>query len=121
MRGVIVAAHGSRAAETAAQMEKTVDLMRCKTDGMPVVLAYVGGSGTSFEDGIEGLVKMGVDEILVVPCFLVEGYHVKEDIPKRIEKAIKIYPDISIRLGRVIGSDSRIADILADRAAELCK
>lgn len=67
------------------------------------------------ESGIKQLVKSGATNIKVIPMFLFDGVHVTEDIPQEIESLMVKYPGIRIKIGRHIGDDDRMADILVDR------
>jgi sirohydrochlorin ferrochelatase len=64
------------------------------------------------------LVGKGADEITVIPYFLFDGVHIKEDIPGEIESFRKQYPSVQVTMGRTLGADRRLARILRDRVLE---
>lgn len=119
MQGILVIAHGSRSNETEKNIETITDILKNKFSGMPVVAAYAEFGEATIEKGIERLIECEVDEILAVPYFLFDGYHVKKGIPEEISRVLEKYPSVKLKFGRVLGSDKRIADILADRIEEL--
>ena len=61
----------------------------------------------------------GIKEIVVVPFFLFEGIHIREDIPEKIEGLEKKYPDVIFKFGKPIGADPMLAEILVKRAEEI--
>ena len=61
------------------------------------------------------LTEKGVTHIKVVPYFLFEGIHIRQDIPEEIEKILKDYPGVTVEMGKTLGVDERLADILVDR------
>jgi sirohydrochlorin cobaltochelatase len=62
---------------------------------------------------IAQLVDAGCLCVHVVPVFLGEGGHVREDVPKLISAARERYPHITIELGRAAGEDESVLDAIA--------
>ena len=63
--------------------------------------------------------KKGVTEIVVVPYFLFDGMHIIKDIPEEIAAYLENHKDMKITMGRTLGVDKRIADVLIDRIKEV--
>jgi len=114
MRGILVLAHGSREEKTQATFNAVVDMARKKVD-MPVETAYMEFSDKNLEAGLKALIAQGVTEIKVVPYFLFEGWHIRHDVPQEIAAFQRKYRGITITLGKTLGEDPRLADVLADR------
>ena len=51
----------------------------------------------------------------MVPYFLFEGIHIQKDIPEEIGEILKKYPGVQVEMGKTLGADERLADILTDR------
>lgn len=115
MRGILVVAHGSRAKETEAALALILDMVRAKKPGLPVECAFMEFSDSTVEKGITALAGKGVTEVKVVPYFLFMGVHMKEDIPQIIADCASQFPKITIKMGKHLGVDERLADILVDR------
>lgn len=120
MKGVMILAHGSRIQSTRDTIETVVSMVREKIDlkDTPVEIGYMELCEPNIYKAINTLVKKGVDEIKVVPYFLFEGIHIKEDIPNELNEALVDYPGVKITMGKTLGADPRLADILADRISE---
>ena len=115
MNGVLVIAHGSRAKETESAFETVVSMVKEKLPSTNIECAFMGNSDRTVEKGISALAAKGITEIKAVPYFLFMGIHIKEDIPEMLAKIAKSYPKVTITMGKHLGVDERLADILVDR------
>lgn len=120
MKGIMILAHGSRVQTTRDTIETVVSMVKDKInlEEMPLEIAYMELCSPNIEAAIRALAEKGVDEIKVVPYFLFEGIHIKEDIPNEINEALVDFPNIKVTMGKTLGADPRLAEILADRIAE---
>lgn len=118
MKGVLIIAHGSRQKSTEQTLEKIVALAKEKLPDLPVETAYMEFGLPDIPDGLDRLAAAGVTEATAVPYFLFDGIHIREDIPEALEKYRQDRPGMAITLGRPLGEDPRLADVLADRIRE---
>lgn len=118
MEGVLILAHGSRENRTEDTMNSIARMVREKFPDMPVEVSYMEFRGQTIEKGIERLIAAGADDVKVIPYFLFEGIHIRQDIPEELEKLAASHPGVKLTMGRTLGEDSRLADILADRIRE---
>jgi len=119
MTGVLILAHGSRAKETEETLEKIVAMVRDILGLEHITSSFLQFSDSNLPKGLQELVARGVSDIKVIPYFLFDGVHIKEDIPKEIAAFLTEHPDVRITLGKTLGADSRLAQILAGRIKEL--
>jgi len=119
-KGLFILAHGSRAKEADEILEKIVSMIKGDTIEEFPVIGYgsMEFSEPSFEEGIDELVKVGVQEIVIVPMFLFKGNHIQKDIPEDLGKIKEKYPEIKFVMGEHIGADRRIADIVIERGRQ---
>ena len=115
MKGVLVIAHGSRAAETEATLAAVLTMVKTKLPETIIEYAFMEFSERTVEKGVAVLAAKAVTEIKIVPYFLFMGIHMKEDIPKMVSQCAAKYPRLKITMGEPLGADGRLADILADR------
>ncbi len=118
MKGILILAHGSRVKETQDTITAVVDMLKDKIASTPNEIAYMEFCDVNIEKGIDNLVAKGVTQIKAIPYFLFEGVHIKEDIPNEIEQALKKHPGVTVTMGKTLGADPRLADILYDRICE---
>jgi len=115
MKGILVLAHGSREKSTEETLQQVVKYLREIFNEEVIETAYLQFSNVNLHTGFENLKTKGVDDIVVIPYFLFEGVHIKEDIPKEIDHYLKENMDVKITMGKTLGADKRLAEILADR------
>lgn len=119
MTGVLIVAHGSRVNDTENTMETIRTYVQQELGVEMIIEAYMEFRSVNIEAGVKKLIDQGADDIKIVPYFLFEGIHIREDIPNEIAEIRKKYPHVNIQFGRTLGADPRIAAVLADRIREL--
>jgi sirohydrochlorin cobaltochelatase len=62
------------------------------------------------------LVAEGCTALHIVPIFLGQGGHVRQDLPARVARVEAAYPGVSVTLQTAIGEE----DAVLDRIAEVC-
>ena len=118
MKGVLIVGHGSRRKETEQTLETVAEITREKLPDIPMEIAYMEFGEVDIPTGLDALIGLGAKEIAVVPYFLFDGIHIREDIPEALEEYKAEHPGISITMGKPFGADERLAAILADRIQE---
>lgn len=118
MKAVLILAHGSREKNTEKTLEWIVEGVRKKLHITLIEGAYLQFSEKDMEAGIRSLIGKGAKDITIIPYFLFEGVHIREDIPSEIKVLKQKYPEVTIEFGRILGSDERLIDILVDRIQE---
>ena len=110
--GIVLFAHGSRDPEWARPFEQLAAQLSHKVTG-PVVLAYLELMRPPLDEAISALLKKGATSIRVVPVFLGHGAHVKEDLPRLVERARLKHSGIAITLDAPIGEQAAVIDAIA--------
>ena len=114
--GVVVFVHGSRDTSVMQTIRKvTAKLQRLLGDTYLVIQAFLQFDDTSLQKAVESLVQMGIRKIVIQPYFLFCGVHINKDLMGEITLIKEKYPHIEFTLGKSLGDDERIAEILADR------
>ncbi|SHH99853.1 CbiX protein [Sporobacter termitidis DSM 10068] len=119
MTGILLLAHGSREGDTEETMRRITAYVRAELQNEMVEEAYLQFREKNLEKGLARLVERGADDIRVIPYFLFEGVHIKEDIPAEIEAFNALHPQIKITMGSTLGADRRLAAIVADRVRQI--
>jgi sirohydrochlorin cobaltochelatase len=110
--GIVLFAHGSRDREWARPFEALAAMLSKKVEGV-VKLAYLELMQPSLEQALAELAAAGVSSIRVVPVFLGQGAHLKEDLPTLVVNARKKHPAIKIELERPIGEQTAVIEAIA--------
>ncbi|HET7364453.1 MAG TPA: CbiX/SirB N-terminal domain-containing protein [Burkholderiales bacterium] len=110
--GIVLFAHGSRDPDWARPFEQLAAELAHKVSGS-VALAYLELMRPPLDEAIALLVAKGATSIRVVPVFLGQGGHVKEDLPRLVERARKTHPKVAITLEPPIGEQPAVIDAIA--------
>ncbi|MDR2518485.1 MAG: CbiX/SirB N-terminal domain-containing protein [Spirochaetaceae bacterium] len=117
--GVLLLAHGSRVAETEETMGAIKTYVSQELGGVPLEIGFLQFSKTDLRHGLEALIRQGATQIKVIPYFLFNGVHIREDIPAEIAAFAKDRPDITVTLGATLGADPALAKLLVQRIKAL--
>jgi sirohydrochlorin cobaltochelatase len=112
--GLVLFAHGSRDPEWARPFERIAASLRDKLPAVAVGLAFLE-HGPSLEEVVAALVAKGAGSIRVVPVFLGQGGHVKEDLPRLAAAAAR--GDVKILLDPPIGEQAEVVEAIATAIA----
>jgi len=114
-RALLIVGHGSRNDQANGELVRFAAEIASARDGWLVSHAFMELAEPGFEQAIEALVEAGASEILVHLHFLAAGYHVREDVPKRVTSVRQRHPGLHIETTDPIGHDSRLAEIVLER------
>lgn len=118
---LVILSHGSRSLDFQAGFNEIVNLVKEKRKDIKVY----GANMELCEPTIENVVSQIREEnkelktIAIVPFFLFEGIHIKEDIPEIIEQLKEKHKGINFVFGKPLGADPVLAEILLERAKEI--
>lgn len=115
---VILLGHGSRVPGAGEDMEQVARRVREK-GGFPIVeTCSMQMLGPKFADALEKCVRAGARKVIVIPYFLHVGIHMREDIPELLREEVRRHPGVEIVLGRNLGYDESLADLVVRRIEE---
>lgn len=111
---VLLVAHGSRVAESNAEIETlALRLAANLPAGYAVSHAFLELASPSIGDALDTLAEDGITRVLVVPYFLAAGRHVTEDIPAIVEAARKRHPHLEARVTGHLGAEEGVPALLS--------
>ncbi len=113
-QGLLLCAHGSRDPEWARPFERIAASLRGKLPAVAVGLAFLE-HGPSLDEVVAALVAKGAGSIRVVPLFLGQGGHVKQDLPRLVAAAAR--SGVEIFLDKPIGEQPEIMEAIAGAIA----
>ncbi|MHB9149350.1 MAG: precorrin-8X methylmutase [Thermoleophilia bacterium] len=114
-RAVIVLGHGSRSPEATEQFVRLVATLVPRLPHADVYPAFMELAEPAFSEAVKRAVANGANEIVVLPCFLFMGNHIKHDIPRKIADAVEAHPGVRFEQRDPIGSHPRVAEVLLER------
>jgi sirohydrochlorin cobaltochelatase len=108
--GIVLFAHGSREPEWARPFERIAGRLRTE---FLVELAYLERMKPTLEEAVASLASKGARRVRIVPVFLGEGGHVREDLPRLAAAARARHPGVEIVLEQTIGERQEVTDAIA--------
>lgn len=118
-KGLIILGHGSRASEATETLAAITAMIREKVEYGRVEFASLQLSKPPLKEVVEVMAAEGMKKIVVIPFLIAAGVHVKTDIPEELAVLGEKYPEVQMKLGRPLGADPRLAEIMVDRAREM--
>ena len=109
---IILFAHGSRDRDWARPFEQLAATL-ARTTRQPVALAYLELMRPPLDEAVSAMVAAGATSIRIVPVFLGQGAHVREDLPRLVERARNSHPRVAITLEPPIGEQPAVIDAIA--------
>ena len=116
MLGLLLVDHGSRRAESNAQLDDMARLVQTLRPAAVVRAVHMEIAEPTIAQGIEDLIASGATEIRVLMYFLSDGRHSREDVPALVRTAMVAHPNVSVTCGQA-GSGSAAASPRADLKA----
>ena len=113
---IILFAHGARDPEWAAPFRRIAARLREARSNLPVQLAFLELMQPALADAVAGMAAEGVTRITLVPLFLAQGGHLKEDLPRLLEDIRHSHPGITIDVTQAIGDSEVLSSAIADWA-----
>ena len=101
--GLLLVAHGSQCARSAAEMRTLGDLVAAALPGVAVEVGYLEMSDPPAGERIADLVARGCRRVVVLPLVLLDAGHAKSDVPAVVIEARNRHPHVAFPFGRPIG------------------
>lgn len=114
MRGLVLFAHGARAASWAAPFERLRDASQARLPGAEVALAFLELMTPNLPDTVAAMVVRGILDVTVVPVFLGQGGHLLRDLPALADTIRAAHPGLRLDVVGAIGEDPGVQRAMAD-------
>jgi sirohydrochlorin cobaltochelatase len=112
-RGIVLFAHGARDPEWAQPVNRLAELVAARDEGVSVAAAYLEHMPPPLEGAVDAMVQAGVGDITVVPVFIAQGGHLKQDLPRLVDAIRGTYPQLTVRLTPPMGESLGVLDAMA--------
>ncbi|MEO8009245.1 MAG: CbiX/SirB N-terminal domain-containing protein, partial [Betaproteobacteria bacterium] len=99
---ILLFAHGARDPTWAEPFRRIVARLASKRRGTRVELAYLEFMQPTLATAVAGLAAEGVGRITVIPLFLAQGGHLKEDLPRLLDDIRKQHAALRIEVTSAI-------------------
>jgi sirohydrochlorin cobaltochelatase len=84
--------------------------------GLRVELAFLEMMQPALAEAVARIAAEGFGRITLVPLFLAQGGHLKQDLPRLLDDIRSRHPDLHIDVTQAIGDSDALTDAIADWA-----
>ncbi len=113
---LLLFAHGSRDPEWARPLQALRARLEQRLPDTPVELAFLEQRTPSLPQAIGALADRGAERITVVPLFVAQGAHLRDELPRIVARACEANPGVLIRTSAALGDVDALLDAIADWA-----
>ena len=111
--GLVLFAHGARDARWAEPFLRLRERVAHAVPDSRVVLAFLEFMAPDLNAAVADLSAAGCRDIAMVPVFLGQGGHLREDVPKLLQRVAARHPECRVRLAIAAGEDDAVLDAIA--------
>jgi sirohydrochlorin cobaltochelatase len=113
---IVLFAHGARDASWAEPFRRIAARIEKQQPGTHVELAFLELMRPDLASAIASLIDAGIGRITVVPLFLAQGGHLKQDLPRLLDEIRGRHPATRIDVTSAIGDSEDLTVAIADWA-----
>jgi sirohydrochlorin cobaltochelatase len=117
---LLLIGHGTHDETGVAEFGRFVHRLRCRLDALPAEVSggFITNARPPLSDSVASLVARGHHHVIAVPLSLTGDRHALGDVPGTLALEQERHPTLEYDLGRPLGADPRVLDILAERLAD---
>ena len=113
-QAIVLFAHGARDPEWAAPFNIIQTQLQAARPETQVQLAFQDFMTPTLEAAVTQVVARGARRIVLVPLFMAQGGHLKQDLPLLVGKIRQQHPQIELRVMPAIGDAPEILQAISD-------
>ena len=114
---VILFAHGSKAREANEGIAHLAEALS-RQSGYPAQAAFLELAPPDLAGAVAAACQSGSRRVIVVPCFLTMGMHMREDLPRLMDEQRAKHPEAEILVSQPLEGHPGLGEILLDRVRE---
>lgn len=113
---LVLLAHGSRDPEWARPFTRLRERLAERLPDAPVELAFVEHMKPDLAAVIASLGSRGVERVTLLPLFMAQGRHLRDELPRMVARACADNPGVLVRTGPAVGEVESILEAIVDWA-----
>jgi sirohydrochlorin cobaltochelatase len=113
---IVLFAHGARDPAWATPFRRIAERIRAASPDVRVELAFLELTAPALPEATDRLAADGITRITLVPLFLAQGGHLKQDLPRLLGEVRQRHPQLRIEVTDAIGDVPALTDAIADWA-----
>ncbi len=112
-KALILIAHGARDPEWAVPLRRVHAAVQAQRPNQRVELAFLDFMHPDLHESARSLIAEGFTQIVVVPLFLAQGGHLKNDIPQALDELRVQNPQVNFELTGPVGEAESVVQAMA--------
>lgn len=113
---IVLFAHGARDPGWAAPFRRIVAHLQSADPGLRVELAFLELMQPALAEAVARIAAEGFERLTLVPLFLAQGGHLKQDLPKLLDDIRGRHPGVRIDVTQAIGDSAELTAAIGDWA-----
>lgn len=110
---LILFAHGSRDPDWAAPLKRVRAAVLAASPTLKIDLAFLEFLSPSLQECAAAMVSEGYDRIVVVPMFIAQGGHLKNDLPLIVDELRTRFPQVAFDMPGPVGEADSVVQAMA--------
>ena len=113
-RAIILFAHGARDPEWALPFGIIQKQLQAARPDTRIELAFQDFMTPTLEQAVARSAAQGAKRMVLVPLFMAQGGHLKQDLPRMVGKIREQHPQLELQLMPAIGDAPEILQAISD-------
>lgn len=113
-QAIILFAHGARDPDWAAPFNIIKRQLQAARPQLQVELAFQDFMSPTLEQAVAQAVARGAKRAVLVPLFMAQGGHLKQDLPRLVAKIREQHPQLELQVMPAIGDAPEILQAITD-------
>ncbi len=113
-QAIILFAHGARDPDWAAPFNIIRQQLQAARPQLQVELAFQDFMSPTLEQAVAQAVARGAKRAVLVPLFMAQGGHLKQDLPRLVAKIREQHPQLELQVMPAIGDSPEILQAISD-------
>jgi len=110
---LILFAHGSRDPDWPSPLRRVRSAVLAGSPGVRVELAFLEFLAPSLQDCAATMVSEGFQRIIIVPMFIAQGGHLKNDLPAIVDELRARFPSVVFEMPGPVGEAESVVQAMA--------
>jgi sirohydrochlorin cobaltochelatase len=111
---IVLFAHGARDPDWAAPFGIIKQQLQAARPEVQVELAFQDFMTPKLDDAMAQCAARGAERVVLVPLFMAQGGHLKQDLPLLVGKIRQQYPQLDLQVMPAIGDAPEILRAISD-------
>mgnify|MGYP001568381579 CR=1 FL=1 len=111
---IVLFAHGARDPEWAAPFGIIKEQLQAARSEVQVELAFQDFMTPTLDAAVARCAARGAERVVLVPLFMAQGGHLKQDLPLMVGKIRQQHPQLDLRVMPAIGDAPEILRAISD-------